>query len=283
MKKIKFTLGREALLYDSPLYILKAFVSVLTAYVLFKGHPVAGKDMISVLFGLMLTLEPVNHSGFKVAFNQVTASALGGILSAIIVAVFGVNFITVPLCVAATMYMALTMNWRFVSPFAIFTAIYMTQYIQSNAAGEPSVLITLQVRMYALVAGIAIAILYNYLFSVFFYKGMLRKRMKYAKETLLSLMEAHTTLNSVEDYKTQKSALIGLLADIDAYENLLKDFSVRNKGKQMVEQYLKDIDNLRDLSHYYLSIIMDQTTSTSLKEAKDSYEALLSKVHSIGE
>lgn len=283
MKKMRFTLGREALLYDSPLYILKAFAGVLTAYVLFKGHPVAGKDMISVLFGLMLTLEPVNHSGFKVAINQVMASALGGILSALIVAVFGVNFITVPLCVAATMYMALTINWRFVSPFAIFTAIYMTQYIQLNAAGEPSVLITLQVRMYALVAGIAIAILYNYLFSVFFYKGMLRKRMKYAKDSLLGLMEAHGTLVTEEDFKAQKSALISLLTDIDAYENLLKDFGVRKKGKQMVEAYLEDIDKLRDLSHYYLSMIMNQTTSIHIREAKDSFDVLLSKAKSVGE
>lgn len=281
MKKVRLTLGREALLYDSPLYILKAFVGILLAYVLFKNHPVAGKDMISVLFGFMLTLEPVNRSGLKVAINQVAASALGGVGSAILVALFGVNFITVPLCVALTMYMALTINWRFVSPFAIFTAIYMTQYIQMDAMGEPSVLITLQVRMYALVAGISIALLCNYLFSLFFYKGMLKKRMKYVKDALVALFEEETQLVSKEDFISHKSKLIGLISDIDAFENLLKDMSHRKSSKEVIASYLQHIDNLRDLAHYYLSGIMQKTAPSDIQNISGDMAAILNKVRQI--
>ncbi len=274
MRRIKWTLGREAMLFDSPLYILKAFSGVLTAYVLFKDHPIVGRDMISVLFGMMLTLEPVNRSGCKIAFEQIEASAMGGLVTAVLVAAFGVNLVTVPLSVALTLYLALTINWRAVSPVAFFTAIYMTQYLQVGANGAPSMPLTFGVRMFALLAGIAVALFYNYTFSIFFYKGMLKKRMTYVTETLDAIMSRHSALDGVDAYHEQKADLVAILGDIDAFEALLKDMAHQKRKAERVKDYLIRIDNIRDLAHYYLGEIMEKTARPEVRQCKGDVSAI---------
>ena len=75
---LKLLLSREAKLFDSPLFIIKSFISILTGYLLLHNHYIIGKDMISLLFGIMITLEPVSISGFKSGFSQIEASIIGG-------------------------------------------------------------------------------------------------------------------------------------------------------------------------------------------------------------
>ena len=225
-KHLRFGLSEEAMLFDSPLYIVKGFFSVFTAYALFSQHPVVGKDMISVLFGMMMTLEPVNVSGIKTGLSQIKASVLGGLVTAIIVSILGVNLFTIALSVALTMYFALLMNWRFVSPVAIFTAIYMTQYIQLDAMGDPSMWLTFRLRMVALGSGIAIALLYNYLFSLFFYKAMVKKRLMFIVDALSKLVESYET----EDLLVLKQRTISLLTDIDTIQHQMADMQKEKKA-----------------------------------------------------
>ena len=49
-----FLLNREANLFDAVLYILKALIAVLLAYTVAQKLPLVHKDMISLLFGLMM-------------------------------------------------------------------------------------------------------------------------------------------------------------------------------------------------------------------------------------
>lgn len=273
-KRLPVWLSREAMLYDSPLYILKSFLGVFTAYILFAGHPIIGKDMISVLFAMVLTLEPVNRSGLRSGINQVKATLLGGLVSALLVGFLGVNYVTIPLAVALTMYMALVINWRFVSPVAIFTAIYMTQLVQVDALGNPSMLLTFRLRMLALAAGIVVAIFYNYIFSLFFYKSMLKKRLTFASGALKSLMaETPTTAH--------KERIVALLTDIDAIQIQLIDMQSDKKNSEEVMTYIKGVKDLRDLSHYYLDYVMDQTVDTTIKACKMDLEKMQEKLSEI--
>lgn len=270
-KSFQLKLSREALLFDSPLYILKGFLSMLTAYLVFSGHAIVGKDMISVLFGMMLTLEPVNRTGIKSAFNQVKATILGGIVTAILVRLLGVNWFTVPLGVALTMYIALKINWRFVSPVAIFTAIYMTQYIQLDLSGEPSMLLTLRLRLLALGAGIAVALFYNYVFSLFFYKKMLKKRLLYVLETFETLMISEAANKDIQQHKTE---IIGLLTDMDALSGQLLDMAADRKNDADVLRYLSLITKTRDLCHYYLDAVMAKAGVSVLGEKEKTPEVI---------
>ena len=249
----KIKLGRQATLFDSYLYVLKGFLSIFTGYILFHEHTILGKDMISLLFGMMLTLEPVNIIGIKSGLNQIKATILGGIVTAVLVSLFGINAITIPLGVALTMYISLKFNWRFVSPVAIFTAIYMTQYIQLDAMGEPSMWITLRLRVLALGAGIAIAILYNYLFSLAFHRSMLRKRLVYIVESLEMHLETYLVEEATGDLKGLKGNITSLFSDIDLVISHLLD--IRRKGSSY-EQYGVALSELRDFTHYFLDVIM---------------------------
>ncbi|GKT19327.1 hypothetical protein ADUPG1_004314, partial [Aduncisulcus paluster] len=96
--------------------------------------------MISVLFGLILTLEPVNVTGLRRGWEQFFATLIAAA------------------SVALTLYVCLKVNWRQISPVALFTAIYMTQYIQLDAAGNPSVLLTFRLRVIALGFGVFTAV-----------------------------------------------------------------------------------------------------------------------------
>jgi len=252
----KIKLGRQATLFDSYQYVLKGFLSIFTGYILFHNHPIMGKDMISLLFGMMLTLEPVNIIGIKSGLDQIKATVLGGIVTAILVSLFGLNAITIPLGVALTMYISLKFNWRFVSPVAIFSAIYMTQYIQLDAMGEPSMWITFRLRILALGAGIAIAIMYNYLFSLVFYNSMLRKRIVYIVESLEIHLDTYLKEEKSGDLKRLKGDITSLFSDIDLVISHLLDIKKVNRKGSSYEQYGTALSELRDFTHYFLDVIM---------------------------
>ena len=252
----KIKLGRQATLFDSYLYVLKGFLSILTGYILFHNHSIIGKDMISLLFGMMLTLEPINIIGIKSGLDQIKASILGGVVTAILVSLFGVNALTIPLGVAATMYISLKFNWRFVSPVAIFTAIYMTQYIQLDAMGMPSMLITLRLRLLALGSGIAIAIFYNYLFSKFFYSNMLRKRLVYIVESLRTYLNSYISHEDDGEMTSLKKDITGLFGDIDLVISQIGDFNKIDTEKIPYDHYRCALQELRDFTHYTLDVIM---------------------------
>ena len=269
------------MLFDSYLYVLKGFLSILTGYVLFHNHAIIGKDMISLLFAMMLTLEPVNILGIKTGFDQIKASILGGLVTAALVSIFGINMITIPMGVALTMYFSLKLNWRFVSPVAIFTAIYMTQYIQLDASGDPSMLITFRLRMLALGGGIGIAIVYNYIFSLMFHNSMLRKRLIYIVESLNLHMDTYLANEQEGDLKTLKSNITGLFSDIDMVIGHVTDIK-RFKVKDIpYERYGCALSELRDYTHYFLDVIMfrmKHTKGVADLEILMSFKQLLSEI-----
>ncbi|MBN2852023.1 MAG: hypothetical protein JXQ23_04730 [Clostridia bacterium] len=261
MKNIlrKLLLNREAVLFDSHLYILKGFLGILTGYVLFDSNAFIGRDMISLLFGMMLTLEPVNTTGLKTGFNQFKASFVGGMVTAVIVGIFGINFITVALSMALTMYVSLLIDWKSILPVAIFTSIYMTQVIQYTTAGDPSMLLTLQLRFVSLGTGVLIAVVYNYLFSILFYKSMIRKRIVFLFERTASMMERyciHLEQENIDQLKLLKREDPLIFGDIDFVYGHVSDLSKEKKKREDLKAYLEIILEIRDLNHYFLDLVM---------------------------
>ncbi|MDO4799930.1 MAG: aromatic acid exporter family protein [Bacillota bacterium] len=182
-------LDQRALLFDAPIYVFKAFVAIAIAYGL-RFVPFIQKDMISVLFAVMLTLEPHNKLGFQRAWEQFLASVIGGGSSLAVLSLFGINSFTVPFVVALTLYLCLRFNWRFVTPAAYFTAIYMSQYVQLMSDGTPDFPMTFALRLSALGAGILIALIVNELFARIFYRKMQHKRLAFVFSSLCDIIRA---------------------------------------------------------------------------------------------
>lgn len=273
MKKIvKFILlNKEANLFDSLLFILKAFVSVLTAYAIAQQIPLLQKDLISILFGLMMTLEPVTITGVRSGFKQITATILGALLTALIVALFGVNLWTVALSVSATLYLCLKINWREVSPVAIFTSIYMTNYVQYNLLGEPSMLLTFRLRIICLGTGVLVSAVFNLIFSLFFYKKMERKRITHILMQLseqLKLLKEGMTEDSPVSLEQGKEMLSDTFHKIDWLSALLRDKEkglktfgrrVSPSGLGQIQKYQELLSALRKINHLIYDTIYIMT------------------------
>lgn len=219
-------LKKEAHLFDSKLYILKAFLAVIATYAVASQLEFVRKDMISVLFGLLLTLEPVTITGIRSGLRQIYATFLGALCTAIIILIWGINIWTIALSISATLLLCLKINWKEVSPVAIFTSIYMTQFIQLNAEGIPSVFLTFKLRILALGIGVFSAIVFNFLFALISYKRMERKRIAFILSTLSGHLAHIREGIKTDDFniiQQEKGTLPETFNGIDWLASLIKD------------------------------------------------------------
>jgi hypothetical protein len=272
---MRILLSRQAKQFDSPLFILKSFLAIFTGYILFHDHNIIGKDMISVLFGIMLSMEPVSVSGFKSGLRQIKATIIGGTISAIIIYFGGINYITVPLAVAVTIYITLLMDWKNISIIAIFTAVYMTQYVQYNSIGEISIWLTFQLRMLAVFSGVFIAVVYNFIFSRLFYKGLVRKRTQYLIETLKNNFELY--LEEILN-KDLKNALTTTFVDIDLIKDNIKDLQREKKDSEYLKKYLEIIIELRNVNHYLMDLVLND-----LRVEEDKIQLILKALQQLAD
>ena len=260
MKNLALSLGlkREAMLLDSKLYIIKSTAAIATGYLVGINTPIANIDMISVLLGVMYNLEAINVSGVKGGISQLIASTIGAACTGILIFFFGINVFTIALAMALTLYVSLKINWRMVSPVAIFTCIYMTQFIQLSAAGEPSILLTFRLRIIALSLGVSIAILYNFLFSFIYYKKIAYKRLEFVKlQSLRGLKYTKDLLEGKESYEGNKYSNIysSIFNDIELVTSnintMLKesDFPYKSVEKDKLSKMLEIIQLLKGINH----------------------------------
>lgn len=258
-------LKKEANLLDSKLFILKTFLAISTAYLITSQFEFIRRDMISVLFGLVLTLEPVNLMGLKNGWDQILSSFIGAVATSVIIMLFGVNALTIGASVAITLYITLLVNWKNVAVVALFTAIYMTQYLQAGPNGEPSVWLTFELRFAALSSGIAVALFFNYLFSLIQYRMISQKRLVYLFKRLLSNMaETQQALQNCEseDFQKVRLSLIDTSNTIEWVATIFANMLKEAKGKKnltavhvaAVEKSLSVVQHMRNIGHLLFDI-----------------------------
>ncbi len=286
-------LKKEAILLDSRLYILKAMCAISAGYLLGNAFSITRLDMISVLLGVMYNLEAINVSGVKGGINQMLASTLGALTTGVLVYMMGynVNVLTVAIGMGLTLFIALKIDYRMVSPVAIFTSIYMTQFIQRDITGNPSVLLTFQLRIAALGLGVLIAITFNYLFSFLYYRQIGKRRLEFAKlQSLIGLEKTLAELSSVEtDHQTNNSLLAFVFNDIEMVkanvESMMKENWLpfnRNEKKnlQVIYEIIKSLKIIMHLAYDSNYIHDHENIPINPKDLK-SLSAIISTLRSI--
>lgn len=259
MNKLLLLVGlkREAILLDSRLFILKAMLAISVGFIVGRALPITRLDMVSVLLGVMYNLEAVNVLGLRGGFNQLLASTLGALTTGILVVLMGyqISFVTVALGIGLTMYIALKIDYRMVSPVAIFTSIYMTQLLQNDALGQPSVLLTFVKRIAALGLGVAIAIGFNFLFSVFYYRKLGRRRVEYVKlKTLEGLRATRIALTQLNPL-SGTGVLAGAFNAVEMVKAHLETLGVERsvpvnqREKANLDHYLAMVIELKNILH----------------------------------
>lgn len=260
MKSLEKILGlkREAVLLDSWLYIFKAMCAISVGFILGRTFSITRLDMISVLLGVMYNLEPINVSGLKGGVNQMLASTLGAFITGFLVYLmnYQISFITIALGIGLTMYVALKIDYRMVSPVTIFTSIYMTQLLQTDALGQPSVFLTFRLRILALGLGVLIAMVFNLLFSLVYYKKIGQKRVEFVK--LQSLNAIKHTIKGLQDPKLIQSSefvLASVFNDVDMVkaniETMMKERFIpfNHKEKKQLSELLKVVMHIKNITH----------------------------------
>jgi hypothetical protein len=286
-------LKREAILLDSRLYILKAMCAISAGFILGHAFSITRLDMISVLLGVMYNLEAINVSGVKGGINQMTASTLGAISTGLLVYLMGYNVtvFTVAIGMGLTLFIALKIDYRMVSPVAIFTSIYMTQFIQRDLAGNPSVLLTFQLRISALGLGVLIAITFNYLFSFLYYRQIGRRRLEFAKiQSLIGLDKTLEELSSVTtDHNANNSVLAFVFSDIEMVksniETMLKETWLpfnRQERKSLgnIHEIIKSLKIIMHLA-YDSNYIFDEGRLTVRDKDIDKLQEIINTLRSI--
>jgi len=223
-----FGLRKEAFLLDSHLYILKAMVALAFAYAISSQLPIVGIDKVSVLLGVMYNLEAANVLGLKGGLNQLLASSLGAFVTGLLIVAmnYQVGILTIVFGMGLTMWIALKIDYRMVSPVAIFTSLYMNLLLQSNAAGQPSVATTFVIRLLALGFGIGVAIMFNALFSFVYYKNLAQRRLELVKiQTLKGLRHTLQSLQGPRKAQSNLDSLVGLFNDIETVKAHLDSLS----------------------------------------------------------
>lgn len=248
--KKKILLGENARLFDTKEYLFKTFVAVLIGAAIGGNIAYVSKDMISLLFGMMLTLEPVNMSGIRSGLSQIEATIIGAIVTGIVVAVFGYGIIATALGITVTLYVCMIINWRELMVPAVFTAIYMTQYVQMDRLGNESSIETIKLRLTALGTGVLIAFIVNFIFSLIGYRKMVNKRIYYISKELYDIsfeLKVAISHKSQEDVAVVMTKLPGLFNTIDWITGTLKDVKKDQERFKIVYRHF-DVDKFLDYS-----------------------------------
>ena len=294
---------KEAKLLDSGIYIVKSILAIAVAYIIGKNLEFVSKDMLSVLFGLMLTIEPLNISGVRNGYQQILSSIIGAATTGIIVSIFGLNIFTISIPIGVTLYICIRLDWRAISPVAFFSAIYMTQYVQSADTLVESMALTFALRIAALSLGVIIAIIFNYLFSYIIYRKVLDKRVILAldigkkriyelKKILEDIMNEDKKTGSVilkEKIREFKISINRDLSDIEWMNSYLEDVkrekrikvSPSNITNEEIDNAEHIIDILREIVFYSNDILQIAEVVDIEKEVHTNLDKIISDFNNL--
>jgi hypothetical protein len=245
-------LRKEAVLLDSWLYIAKSMLAIAAGFLIGKAVPIAKLDMITALVGVMYTLEPVNLHGIKGGLSQLLTSALGAAATAAVVQAFGLNAFTVAISMGLVLYVSIKINWRMVSPTAIFTSIYMTQNIRIGPQGTPSMLYTFLIRITALGLGVLVAIIFNWLFSALYYKRLPEKRLELVKMNTIEGFEHTREILSGEKTFSREAftrLLTGIFSNIEMVSENMAAMLGEGKRSDEIRHYMEILWRLKEVNH----------------------------------
>ncbi len=262
MPKFPLKLQEEAKLLGTWSFILKASIAMFAGFALGRHIPLVNKDMISFLFAMVLTLEPVSTTGIKRGIDQFRATLVGGLLSGLIVAIIGINPLGLALSIASILYFTLVQDWRNLSVVALFTGIYMTQYVQMSPSGNPDILLTMAVRILALSAGIVYAVVFNAAISVAYMRHMPTKRLCFIHYRLYKHVQRLTEKLQfgLPIADSAHLSMSNLFNDIDWNLNLLNDLErdpllkIGRLNKDIVSSAIARAKSMRTFSHYLFDL-----------------------------
>lgn len=168
-------------LADPSAIALKAAVAVAGTLALVRT--VGLEDPISATFAALVCVSPVAVTGFRVGVAQVVTSALGGAITAALLATMGRSAAVLALAMGLTIWGAFAAGFARGYLFGGFTVLYVFLL----PASSPT--LALEQRLVALGAGMAIATLVNTLVGALFSRAIFRRRVNLIRLALAAAFD----------------------------------------------------------------------------------------------
>lgn len=119
--------------------------------------------------------------------------------------------------------------------------------------------LTFRLRLLSLGTGILIAVIMNFLFSLVFYRSMMRKRTVFTIEKLIEIITEFTNIaesGNSQDFESLEKKIIVLFGDIDYIVGGLMDIKRKRTRDGEKDVFIRKLKELRDINHLLLDLVM---------------------------
>jgi hypothetical protein len=163
-------------------FFLAAKSAAATLAALAADRLTGNPDHVTSTFVAVLCVSPVVLMGLRRSLDQVAGSLIGGTLGTLAALALPGPFLGIPLAVGGAVLTSFALGFGRGYTVAAFTALF----VQAVPRGTP--LETLEVRLLAVATGAAAAFLVNVLVSSTAYRGIFRRRLRFAEATVSALL-----------------------------------------------------------------------------------------------
>lgn len=140
------------------------------------------QDLLSPAFTALLCIRGTFYTGLHVAMTQLAAVVAGTGLSLGCTAVLGANDLSIAVSVMLAAFVCLKLHWESSTLLVLFTLLF------THLTPLGSLAQTAEIRILAVLMGVGVATLINYLFSYFRYRRMYYFRLRHALEQFESTL-----------------------------------------------------------------------------------------------
>ncbi len=223
---------------------LKSAVACLMALAIdrWTGNP----DHVTSTFVAVLCVSPVVLMGLRKSLDQVGGSLIGGVSGTLTVLLPLGMFFGIPLAVGSAVLLSFALGFGRGYTVAAFSALF----VQAVPWGTP--IDTLEVRLLAVATGAVAAFAVNLLVSSMAYRGIFRRRLRFAEATVSALL-----VRAAEQGPQVVRAGFPVLADLERELGLASDELRLRRSKEThewIEGLADRAGRLRRLLHLVLDL-----------------------------
>ncbi|MEE8523664.1 MAG: aromatic acid exporter family protein [Thermoanaerobaculia bacterium] len=207
------------------------------------GNP----DHVTSTFVAVLCVSPVVLMGLRRSLDQVAGSLIGGTAGTLAALALPGPFLGIPLAVGTAILLSFVLGFGRGYTVAAFSALF----VQAVPRGTP--LDTLEIRLIAVATGAAAAFVVNVLVSSTAYRGIFRRRMRFAEATVSALL-----VKAAEQGPRVVQAGFPALAELERELTQARDelrWRRSAASRQWIEGLCDRTASLRRLLHLVLDLV----------------------------
>jgi len=192
--------NNSIILYNTKLYLLKMFLVVGTAFMIWNTRIIYEQGLIVILFSAIMMGKSVYGIRYKAFLKELICAVISGIITAGIIELFGVDIISCAVSLTIAILVNIKVNWREKLYGGLLVNIYIIGNSISLINSPIKPLTSYMYGIIGLIIGGLIAILFNSLFSTTFFNKLVNNSFKFFIGELISIIKSMMNGLEYEQY-----------------------------------------------------------------------------------